>query len=420
MKKRLFSLLGLVLVAFGIVAYWRYSQANKPPDIQYRTQPVEKRRILGKVTASGTLQAVVTVQVGSQVSGRIQKLMADFNSSVKKGELIAKIDPQLFQAAVEQASANYSSAGANVVKAQAQALDAERQFTRAKALKAEGLTSQADLDTAETNVGVARAQIDVAKAALEQARAALNQAKVNLSYTSILSPIDGTVISRSVDVGQTVAASLQAPILFTIAEDLKKMRVNTNVAEADVGRLQAGMPAYFTVDAFPGQRFKGKIAEIRNAPQTLQNVVTYDAVIDVDNSDMRLRPGMTANVSINYAERDGALAVPNAALRFRPPPEVAGSSSGDARRGPGAAGGPRVGNHADGGVGDTPNDARTVWILRGASAQPESIHLGLSDGSVTEVIDGNLHEGDAVVLDATVAGKPSGGPSGTGALRRVF
>jgi HlyD family secretion protein len=415
-------LLALVVLAGAGFAYWRYAKAHRPPDVQFKTAPVEARKIVGRVTASGTLQAVVTVQVGSQVSGRIQKLYADFNSTVKKGELIAKIDPQLFDAAVAQARANYTSAAASVTQAKAKALDAERVYNRTQALKEQSLASQADLDTADTTRLVARAGIDVAEASLEQNKAALHQAEVNLSYTSIHAPIDGVVISRSVDVGQTVAASLQAPVLFTIAEDLRKMQVNTNIAEGDVGRLKQGMQAYFTVDAFPGQRFSGKISQIRNAAQTLQNVVTYDAVIDVDNADLKLRPGMTANVNVVFDSREKALAVPNAALRFKPPPSVIGSVAGSdsaaassAARGPGRAQG-RGQNHSDDG---TANDARTVWVLRGESAQPASIHTGLTDGTVTEVLDG-LSEGDSVITDATLSGAAtSSAPTSTG-MRRMF
>jgi HlyD family secretion protein len=417
MKKRLPWILGLVIVLAGLFAFWRYSQAHRAPEVTFKTQAIEKRRISGKITATGTLQALVTVQVGSQVSGRISKLFADFNSKVEKGALVATIDPQLFQAAVEQAHANYVSADASVVKAKAQALDADRQYARAKALHAEGLASQTDLDTAETNAGVAKAQIDVAKAALEQARASLNQVQVNLSYTKIVSPIDGVVISRSVDVGQTVAASLQAPVLFTIAEDLRKMQVNTNVAEADVGRLQPDMPAFFTVDAFPGQRFRGRISQIRNAAQTLQNVVTYDAVIDVDNADLKLRPGMTANVTVTYAERDGV-------LRFRPPPEMPGAPPVQERkRGPGmASGGGSRARDGGAGAGDAPaSDERTVWLQNGPGAEPATVHVGLSDGTYTEVLSGGVKEGDLVITDATVAGKSAATPSATSpSMRRMF
>jgi HlyD family secretion protein len=433
MKKLVGWLIALLVVVGCAVAYWRYRESHKAPEIDYRTVKIEKRRIVAKVTASGTLQATVTVQVGTQVSGRVQKLMADFNSTVKKGELVAKIDPQLFQAAVAQAHANYAQSAAGLVKAQATVRDAELQFNRVKALNAENLASAADLQAADTNLQVAKAGVDVAKASLEQAQASMNQARINLEYTNIYSPIDGTVISRSVDVGQTVAASLSAPTLFTIAEDLRKMQVNTNVAEGDVGRLEPGMGAYFTVDAFPGQRFRGKISQIRNAAQTLQNVVTYDAVIDVDNADLKLRPGMTANVTVIYAQRPDVLAVPNAALRFRPPPEALGSSSaapsapgsaasaptGRTRRGDRDAGAPS----AD---GAPVNDSRTVWVLRNGHAESATIKTGLTDGTVTEIVEGDLKEGDQVITDANVAGKapaPTGGGGGGGGsspMRRMF
>ena len=336
MKPRIAVSVALVVLLAAGVGYWRVRLYRRAPEVTYRTAAVEKRHIVGRVTASGTLSALVTVVVGTQVSGRIQKLYADFNSQVKKGELVAKIDPSLFEASVQQAQANFLSAKAGVATAEANALNADKQYARTKALHDENLAARADLDTAEANVATTHAGIDAAKAAVAQSAASLHQAEVNLSYTNIISPIDGVVISRSVDTGQTVAASLSAPTLFTIAQDLTKMQVDTNVAEGDVGRLEVGMKTYFTVDSFPGQRFMGKIRQIRNAATTVQNVVTYDAVIDVDNSDLRLRPGMTANVTVVYAERKSALAVSNAALRFRPPASPAASAapsaSGQGRR----------------------------------------------------------------------------------------
>ena len=391
----------LVAIVGGGVAYWRYRQAHAPAPITYKTVAVERRKITGRVTASGTLQALVTVQVGTQVSGRLQKINVDFNSKVKKGELIAKIDPLLFQAAVAQARANHASAAAGVLQAEAKSKDADRVYTRTKALNAQSLASQADVETAETNLAVARAGIDVAKASLEQAKAQLNQTEVNLSYTNIMSPIDGVVISRAVDVGQTVAASLQAPVLFTIAEDLAKMQVNTNIAEGDVGRLAPGMPTYFTVDAFPGQRFNGKISQIRNAAQTVQNVVTYDAVIEVDNADLRLRPGMTANVTIIYDSRDQVLAVANSAMRFKPPPAMTGAASASASGSAGSSPVPMPTGRGRKGEGD---GSRTVWVLEGDKAHSVAIKLGLSDGTVTEVLGDDLKEGALVVIDATVNG----------------
>ena len=424
MKKILYWLFALLVIAGAGFGYYRYSQKNKPPDVTYKTANVEKRRITARVTATGTLTATVTVQVGTQISGRVQQLFADYNSQVKKGQTIAKIDPQLFLASAAQATANYSSAQAGVTRAQAQALDADQKLARAKKLNEQDLGSTADLEAAQSAAAVAKAGIDVAKAALEQARASLNQAQVNLSYTTIVSLIDGVVISRSVDVGQTVAASLQAPVLFTIAEDLRKMQLDTSVAEGDVGRLEPGMEAFFTVDAFPGQRFRGSIWQIRNAAKTVQNVVTYDAVINVENADLRLRPGMTASATVVFAERDGALALPNAALRFRPPPELAGSSgAASSERAPGSR--PTSGHRreqGDAGAADVLGAAqsRTVWVLRGAVPESIPVKVGLSDGTVTEVFEG-LKEGDAVVTDSVSAAKPpTGAPPGSPATRRMF
>ncbi len=415
--RRLPWLLAVVIAVGGSFAYWRYVMAQKPPAVQFKTAPIEYRKIVGRVTASGTLQAVVTVQVGSQISGRILQLHADFNSKVKKGQLIAKLDPQLFQANMAQARANYTSAAAGVVQAEAKARDAERVYKRAQALHEQSLASQADLEGAETSVVIARSGVDVAKASLGQAKAQLNQSEVNLSYTSIFSPIDGVVISRNVDVGQTVAASLQAPVLFTIAEDLRKMQVNTNVAEGDVGRLKADMDAYFTVDAFPGQRFRGKISQIRNAPQTVQNVVTYDAVIDVDNTDLRLRPGMTANVTVIYDSRDHTLAVPNAALRFRPPPSLTDAASASASASASGRGSGRA--RGEGGARE-PSDTRTVWIPSGLGANPIAVHVGLSDGTVSEITQGELKEGDSVITDTLSKGAPTGTAPASTRFGRMF
>lgn len=417
--------MGVVLAVLGggAYAYVRYEKASATADIQWKTTPATKSRIVGKVTATGTLSAVVTVQVGAQVSGRISALMVDFNSEVKKGQVIAKLDPQLFQAAVEQAQANYASARANDAKSSAQVVEAERQFERQKALHAQGLSTKADLDAAETSAAVARSQVDVAKASTAQALAQLNQARVNLSYTTIVSPIDGIVISRSVDVGQTVAASLQAPVLFTIAEDLRKMQVITKVAESDVGRLEQGASAFFTVDAFPGQRFKGTIGQIRNAATTTQNVVTYDAVITFDNKDLKLRPGMTANVTVIYAERDDVLSVPNSALRFRPPASLtaAGSASSGVVTTAAGSAAPR-GKRAGGGDDGT----RTLWVLRGGTPQAVTIKTGLTDGTSTEIVSGDIAPGDAIVTEATGAGAMPASSGAGGAnpnanpFRRMF
>src|SRR4051812_7610693 len=271
------------LIVLGGGGYYLRKRMAGRQGPKYETTVIDRGPITAKVTATGTLSALVTVQVGTQVSGRIEKIMVDFNSTVKKGQVIAKIDPLLFQAALEQAKANYAAGEGNVTKLQAKADDAKLQYDRAQALFDRKAIAQQDLDTARANSRAADGDLVAAKGNLMQAKAALHQAQVNLDYTTIISPTTGTVISRSVDVGQTVAASLAAPTLFLIAEDLTKMQVDTSVGEADIGKLKAGTPAQFTVDAYPTKVFRGTIRQLRNAPQTVQNVVTYDAVIDVSN-----------------------------------------------------------------------------------------------------------------------------------------
>jgi HlyD family secretion protein len=383
------------------------------------------------VTATGTVSALVTVLVGSQISGRIAHLGVDFNSEVKKGQVIAKIDPELFRAAREQARANYIAAKGNLAKAKAQAEDAMRQAERSKELASRELIALADRDTAVSTAAAAKAQVEASEGSLKQAEASLHSAEVNLTYTTIVSPIDGVVISRSVDVGQTVAASLQAPTLFTIAEDLKKMQVDTNVAEADVGKLQPGMPASFTVDAYPSERFRGKVRQIRNAPQTVQNVVTYDAVIDVDNAELKLKPGMTANVTFIVADHADSVRLANAALRFRPPADLLPKSAASASAGNRASGAKAAGDGSErrtgrgraGGAGERTLDSRSVWLLRGNLPEQRSIRVGVTDGSFTELVEGDVKPGDSlitgVVSDPSAQTPktplPTGGPG-----RRMF
>ena len=414
-KRRIYILLAVVTVAAAL-GIWRWQAGDSKPRLEFETSKVEQGKIIAKVTASGTLSAIVTVQVGSQVSGRIAALHADFNSPVKKGQLIAKIDPALFQASVDQARANLAAAQGNLAKAKVQAVDARRQYQRQKELAARQLNAQADLDTAQANADAADAQVTASEGTVAQTRAALQSADVNLAYTNILSPTSGTVISRNVDVGQTVAASLQAPTIFVIAEDLAKMQVDTSVSEADVGRLKSGMPASFTVDAYPGETFRGQVRQIRNAPQTVQNVVTYDAVIDVDNSEFKLKPGMTANVTFVYAQKDDVLKVPNSALRFRPPPSLLGDAKGGAAGGrPGGAGtggasGGTGGGLRPGGAGGRPGDAperRTVWTLNDGKPEAKKIKTGITDGSFTEIAEGDVKAGDMVITDALGAGSPN-------------
>lgn len=382
--------IGAVLVAavVGGGAWWKLRSRPEAP--QFVTATVGRGDVVSRVTATGTLSATVTVQVGTQVSGRIQTLKADFNSLVKKGDVLATIDPQLFNAALEQATANEKAARANVAKAKAVAAESRRKLKRARELAAEKLIAPADLDAAQAEAESADASVDAAQAAVAQAGAQRRQAQSNLSYTTITSPIDGIIITRAVDVGQTVAASLASPTLFTIAENLASVQVHTNVAEADVGKLRAGLEATFTVDAFPNRRFSGRILQIRYAPQVVSNVVTYDAVLDVENPELLLRPGMTANVTFITQEAKDVLTVPNAALRFRLDPT--NNRKDEARQG-----------------------QRTVTVLREGKPARVPVKTGVTDGSFTEVLSG-LTQGELVVTDRAGEGgtRPGTNTGGSG------
>jgi HlyD family secretion protein len=294
----------VALVAAGI---WYFNRDHSAAP-EYQTSPVVRGELMQAVTASGALNPVVNVTVGCQVSGRISKLYVDFNSAVTNGQLIAELDPRTYLAAMEQATADLANSTANLELQQVEANRAMELFTNK-------LISQSDHDTTIATLHSAEAMVKIKTAALSNALA-------NLGYCKIYSPVDGTVISRSVDVGQTVAASMSAPVLFQIANDLAKMQIDANVSEADIGSVEEGQSVSFTVDAYPERKFAGRVRQIRNAPTTVQNVVTYDVVIEVANPDLKLRPGMTANASLITAERSDVLKIPNAALRFRPPESV--------------------------------------------------------------------------------------------------
>jgi HlyD family secretion protein len=365
-----------VLIVASVVRQCRSSAGEN-----YQLATVTRGAITQAVTATGTLNPVVNVQVGSQVSGNISKLFADFNSEVKAGQVVAQIDPVLFQATVTQAEGDVASAQAALELAKLNA-------TRTQDLFAKKTSSKADLDQAEANLHQAEANVKIKQGAL-------NKAKADLEHCAITSPIDGIVISRSVDVGQTVAASLQAPVIFQIANDLTKMQIDANVAEADVGVLEVGQTVDFTVDAFPTRTFHGKVVQVRNAPITVQNVVTYDTVIGVDNPDLKLKPGMTANVSIIVAQKDSALQIKNAALRYRPAEAAAGEMGSPRSASSGSATRPSSGMRRGTGR-ESRSSERTVYVLSGGRPQSVQIKTGISDGVVTEVIEG-VKEGDRIV-----------------------
>ena len=370
------------------------SDAGNGASAVFETAVAARGPVAARVTATGTVSPLVEVQVGSQVSGRIQELLVDFNSPVTRGQVIARIDPRLFETEVARARANLAAADAAVARAAADLTDARLKHERAAGLFSRGMGAKADADTALATHEAAQAAVASAKASREQARAALEQAETNLGYTTILSPIDGVVISRDVDVGQTVAASLQTPTLFTIAEDLRKMEVHTHVAEADVGRLAPGMEVEFGVDAWPAERFRGVVKEVRFAPETISNVVTYDAVVSVDNPELKLRPGMTAEAVFRVETRDDALTVPNAALRFVPPADLLAAAEAPPE---------------DEGAGAS----RVLWVLDGAEPKPVRVRVGITDGRVTEVTGDALAAGDRVITglvgDAGGASRPTFG-----------
>jgi HlyD family secretion protein len=430
-KKTLKLAVPLTLVAVAVVALgWRFARGTSDDaSPAWETGTVARGDVAAVVTASGTLSALVTVEVGSQVSGRVLALNADFNSQVKKGQVVARIDPSLFESQVAQARANEQMAVAGLRGAESALAEAKRQHERLQALVAKDFVAVAEADTALAAFQAAEAELASAKARVAQARAARVQADTNLAYTTITSPIDGVVISRDVNVGQTVASSLQAPKLFTIAEDLRKMEVHTDVAESDVGRVREGLPVQFSVDAFPGERFRGTVKEVRFAPKTVQNVVTYDAVVSVDNSDLKLRPGMTADVSFVVEDVADALLVPNAALRFRPPdahaPASAAAASGGgsaggsapaARGGTAPAGRPGRGAAGANAAGGAGGQRRVVYVLApDGTLKASPVRAGPSDGTSTAIVGGELAEGDRVVVGVAGAARPAGSAAAAGA-----
>jgi HlyD family secretion protein len=387
--KRFFPLLALVAGLFIIAFVVR--QCRNGGAANYQTATITRGPITQAVTATGTLNPVVNVQVGSQVSGNIARLFVDFNSQVKAGQVVAQIDPALFQATVTQAEGDLANAQAALELAKVNA-------KRTQDLFAKKTSSEADVDQAIANLHQAEANVKIKQGALDKAKA-------DLDHCTITSPIDGVVISRSVDVGQTVAASLQAPVIFAIANDLTKMQIDANVAEADVGVVKVDQNVDFTVDAFPLQTFQGKVVQVRNAPITVQNVVTYDTVIGVSNPDLKLKPGMTANVAIIVAHKDDVLQIKNAALRYRPPDATPVETKRTTMSRPGRPGGGRSR------AGQEGRAERTVYVLPSGASRPQPVQVktGISDGITTEVIEG-LKEGDRVVSADSTSTAPAPSP----------
>jgi HlyD family secretion protein len=383
-----------------------------PPS--YRAEAATRGPITEVVSATGDVSAIVTVNIGSQVSGTISKLYVDFNSLVKKGQPLAELDPRLFRAALERAQAGLASAQADVEKAQAQLNDAVRVEKRNKELLEQRLVSQQDVDSAVANREQMAASLSSARAKVLQARADRDQAATNLEFARITSPIDGIVVSRAVDVGQTVAASFQTPTMFTIANDLTKMQVLAHIDEADVGKVHEGAEARFTVDAYPGDEFSGFIREVRQAPNTIQNVVTYDAVIAAANPERKLRQGMTAAVKVLTGHKDDVLRVSNAALRWKP--ENAGGSDASAQQQQGPRGDrtmARTERRAAAGTGTpAPGKPARLYKLADGKPVPVDVRIGISDGQRTEVISG-LADNDSVVVGDLGTGAGAARPQGT-------
>jgi HlyD family secretion protein len=397
------------IVAAAAGGVWYFNRGNNDAP-QYQTTAVERGELTQVVTATGSLNPVLSVTVGAQVSGRICKLNVDYNSTVKSNEIIAEIDPSTYQAAVEQSSADLANANANLELQQVEANRSSELFTNK-------LISGSDYDTSIANLPQAEAMVKIKQASLDNAI-------VNLGYCKILSPVDGVVISRAVDLGQTVASSFNTPTLFQIANDLTKMQIDTAVAEADIGGVVQGQSVEFTVDAYPDRMFDGVVTQVRNAPTNAANVISYDCVVGVTNADYKLKPGMTANVSFIIAQRENVLIIPNGALRFHPP-ETAGQTNSAAQTAAATNSGNLGGRRGGGrGRGEHPI-LHTVYVLSGTGndpkLQPVQIRTGISDGISTEVLSG-LDEGAQVVTGmastSTPAAKPAN-PLGGGGFPRM-
>jgi HlyD family secretion protein len=400
MKRILLVLAAITVVTASVAAYYGVNRADESPSVIVGS--VTRGDVVATVDATGTLQAVTTVQVGSQVSGTIKTLHADFNSPVRKGQVLAELDPSLLQAQVEQAQAGLVRAEAEADRARILVADGQVKLRRARELFAAQLIPAVDLETAESTLREAEASSKAVDAQVVQARASLNQNRVNLTHTVITAPIDGVVISRNVDVGQTVAASMSAPTLFVIAQDLTEMQVSASVDESDIGRIRAGQAVTFQVDAYPGDTFSGVVTQVRLNAVVEQNVVSYVTVIEVPNPGVKLKPGMTANVTIEIDKAADAIRVPSAALRFTPTPELLAS----------------LGQQAP--EGGSPSAGRQVWVMADGRLQAVPVRFGVSDGVNTAIVEGALPEGAEVATGVAATQTASAAPAAASPLLPRF
>lgn len=409
LKRGLALLVVAALVAVALV--WRATH-RPPPPVRFIAETPQRGNIAETVMATGTVNPLLQVNVGAQVSGRVTRVHVDFNSVVKKGDVLAEIDPSVYGAQVSQQEANRSAQVAQVASAEANEAAARLAFERAQRLFAENLASKADLDATRGKYEVARAATQSARAGLASVEAQLRASRANVGWTKIYSPVDGVVITRSVDPGQTVAASFQTPIIFVIAQDLDTMQVLAAIDEADVGKVKDGMSAEAVVDAFPGEIFRGQVKQLRYNPKEVQGVVTYAAVLDIKNPDHKLRPGMTATVTIKTREAKNVRHLPNAALRFKPLPEKKDDKADDGQP-PGAK---KPGARAERPKPPPGRGKARVYVLVDDTAGQERVEervvaIGISDGLVTELKDGALDKGEKVVVDENdLDSKKKGGP----------
>jgi HlyD family secretion protein len=420
-RRRWLASAAAVIVMAAVAVGWRYFRTASPT--HYVTAPVTRGNVTRAVTASGSVNPQTTVQVGTYVSGSIESISCDYNTRVKKNQLCAKIDPRPYQSEVDQDRANVQSAQAQLSKDKSNQSLQEANYKRSKALFDQQLLSQDQYDAAKATYDQSVAQVQVDEAAVTQRTATLKSAEVSLGYTNIVSPVDGTVVSRNVTIGQTVAASFQTPTLFLIATDLTKMQIDTNVSEGDIGGVKEGSAASFTVEAFPGRHFDGTVTQVRQAPEAVQNVVTYDVVVTVDNPELLLKPGMTANVKIVVDHRENVLRVPDQALRYTPgglegeqktapssaPPSLLGL--GRVGRGTGRANGAGRGGQRETRTGEGQTTAGQVFVLRNGEPVAVRVTTGLDDDTTSEIVQGEIEEGEQVIVSESRGdAKPGAAP----------